>query len=235
MKVRFLLLSLALTAPTMAAVTLSKDVRGATTWDAFTVTTEPSTAATTFIGVTANNATGLGQSFTATATGDVDAISFGVTRMYANLDGVVNMYQMFDGDGVTPGANPSRFRNGNSDWMSNAIATIPFNTAAVNINGSGDGNNMYTLNLSGPDLIAVTAGSTYMISIEGGGTTSDNLVFWDKVDSGTYADGTYGVPDGGTTTVGGRDALLAVNIVPEPSIAMLGGFGLLGLLRRRRS
>lgn len=232
----FALPSIAWISDANAAVTLSKDLRGATTWDTFTVTTEPSTAATTFVGVTDTNTVGLGQSFTATASGNIDAISFGVTRMYAGLDGVVNVYQMFDGDGVTPGANPTRFRNGNPDWMSDAIATIPFNTTTVNINSSGDGNNMYTFNLSGTDLIPVSSGATYMVSIEGAGSTGNNLVFWDKVDSGTYAAGTYGVPDGGTTTVGGRDALLAVNIspVPEPSAALLGGLGLLGLLRRRR-
>lgn len=218
-----------------AAVTLSKDVRGASTWDAFTVTTEPSTATTNFIAVAEDNPVGLGQSFTATASGVIDAISFGVTRMYANLSGVVNVYQMFDGDGVSPGANPTRFRNGNADWMSDALATIPFDTTSVNINNSGDGNNMYTFNLSGSDQIAVTSGATYMISIEGGGANATSLLLWDKVDAGTYADGTYGVPDGGTTTVGGRDALLAVNIVPEPSIALLGGLGLLGLIRRRRA
>lgn len=235
MNTRFLLLPLAMVTPVMGAVTISKDVRGASTWDTFTVTTEPAGAATSFIGVTDTNTTGLGQSFTATETGNIDAISFGVTRMYAGLDGLVNVYQMFDGDGVSPGANPTRFRNGNPDWMSDAIASIPFNTGTVNINSSGDGNNMYTFSLSDADQIPVTAGATYMISMRGAGSVGTNLVFWDKVDAGTYNDGTYGVPDGGTTTVGGRDALLAVNIIPEPSTALLGSLALLGLLRRRRS
>lgn len=220
-----------------AAVTLSKDVRGAATWDAFTVTTLTSATSTDFIAVDNNNVTGLGQSFTATVGGNVDAISFGVTRMYASMQGVVNVYQMFDGDGSTPGANPTRFRNGNADWMSDPIATIAFDTSVVNINNSSDGNNMYTFNLSGADQFGVVAGATYMVSIEGtaGGDGSD-LVLWDKSDANPYAAGIYGVPDGGTTA-SGRDGALAINItpIPEPSIPLLGGLGLLCLIHRRRA
>lgn len=228
------LASLALSTGANAAVTISKDVRGATTWDAFTVTTFDSSTSTSFIAVDNDDETGLGQSFTATLTGTVDAISFGVTRMYASMDGVVNVYQMYDGDGVSPGANPTRFRNGNADWMSNPVATIPFNTTAVNINNSGDGNNMYTFNLTGADQFSVTNGATYMVSIEGtaGGDGSD-LLLWDKSDANPYAGGIYGIPDGGTTA-SGRDGAVAINIVPEPSVTLLGGLGLLGLLRRRR-
>ncbi len=216
---------LAMGAASYASVIISKDVRGPSTWDAFTVKTlDSSVGGYNTISVTENNATGLGQSFTATQSGYIDAISFGVTRMYANLDGVVNVYEMYNGDGVTPEANPTRFRNGNLAWMSDAIASISFNTASVNINSSGDGNNMYTFNLSGLDQIAVTTGHAYMVQIAGAGTNAANLVLWDKLDAGGYNDGTYGVPNGGTTTVGGRDAYLAINIIPEPAT-----FGLISL------
>lgn len=219
-----------------AAVTITKDVRSATTWDALTITTVSTSETTSFIDVKNNSTSGLGQSFTATITGNVDLISLGVTRMYAGMDGILEVYQMFDGDGTSPGANPTRFRNGNSDWMSNAITTIPFVTTSVNINSSGDGNNMYSFALTGADQFAVTSGATYMVKIAGtAGGNGDNLALLDKVDSSFYADGIYGFPDGGTTA-SGRDLLLGINIapIPEPSSALLGALGLLGLLRRRR-
>lgn len=220
-----------------ADVVLSKDVRGATTWDAFTIKTFDSTqTGISQLTIKDNATTGVGQSFTSTASGNVDAISLAVLRMYAGLDGVINVYQMFDGDGTTPGANPTRFRNGNSDWMSGAISTINFNTTSVNINNSGDGNDMYTFNLTGADQFAVTAGATYMVQIAGTvGGSGGNLVLWDKVDAGTYANGTYGVPDGGTTTVGGRDGGLAVNVIPEPAtFGLVAVFGGAVLFVRRR-
>jgi hypothetical protein len=221
-------------------IVASKDIRGATTWDAFTIQTMPAASATTFLNLANTNTVGYGQSFTATATGNVDAISFGVTRMYAGQQGLVNVYQMYGGDGATPDANPTRFRNGNPDWMSDTIASFNFDTTSVNINSSGDGNNMYTFSLSGADQFGVVSGGTYMISIEGAGTDGANILLLDKVDGGTYAGGTYGVPDGGSTTpsVPGRDAMLAVNIsaVPEPnSIALVGWGSLLLFARRRRA
>lgn len=227
---------LAMAAASYADVIQSKAVRGASTWDTFTVKTFGSAQGSiTQAAVTEANTTGLGQSFTATASGNVDAISFAVTRMYAGYNGVVNVYEMFNGDGVTPEANPTRFRNGNLAWMSDAIATINFNTTAVNINSSGDGNNMYTFSLSGASQFSVIAGHAYMVQIAGAGASASNLVLWDKVDAGTYADGTYGVPNGGTTTVGGRDAGLAINIIPEPAtLGLVGVFGVSVMFIRRR-
>lgn len=229
-----------------AAVVTSKDVRSIATWDtAFDVTTMVTATGTTTIAVGATSTTGLGQSFTANETGNIDAISFGVTRMYAGRVGQVNVYQMFDGDGTsdaTPGANPTRFRNGNLDWMSDAIGSFTFDTNAININNSGDGNTMYTFSLDGADMISVVDGGTYMVQITGdaGNDTANNsnpLMLWDKNDSNPYAAGIYGVPLGGTTAAG-RDAMLAVNItaaaVPEPSAFAGLGLGIVGLAIRRR-
>ncbi|MFK7770366.1 MAG: PEP-CTERM sorting domain-containing protein [Mariniblastus sp.] len=224
-----------------ADVVLSKDVRSSTTWDdAFTVTTMGFADHTNNIAVGLTDEVGLGQSFTATADGSVDAISFGVLRMYANLDGVVNVYQMFDGDGTTPGANPTRFRNGNSDWMSDAIASFAFDTDTVNITNGSDGNTMFTFGLTGADQFAVVNGGTYMVSIEGaaGNAGQPNLMLWDRSDSDPYAGGRYGIPDGGSTAAG-RDVMLGINIVsavPEPSSLGFIGLGAMALfLRRKRS
>ena len=41
--------------------------------------------------------------------------------------------------------------------------------------------------------------------------------------------------DGSPPFSGNSDMAFAVTVVPEPTVALLGGFGLLGLLRRRRS
>lgn len=236
MKIHIVLIAIAYGALSAnAGVILSKDVRGASTWDAFTVKSFDSSESTSFLAISDTDTTGLGQSFTSTAAGNVDAISLAVTRMYANLDGVINVYQMFGGDGSTPDANPTRFRNGNSDWMSDAIATFNFNTAAVNINNSGDGNNMYTLNLTGADQFAVTAGATYMVQISGtAGGAGTSLLLWDKSDSNPYTGGLYGIPNGGTTA-SGRDGGIAVNVIPEPAtfglVAVFGG-GVLFIRRR---
>ncbi len=51
---------------------------------------------------------------------------------------------------------------------------------------------------------------------------------------GTYKDGTFF--SGGTTPFSnGWDSGFSVETIPEPSAALLGGLGLLGLLRRRRA
>lgn len=234
MKIQIVLIAIAFGALSAnASVILSKDVRGASTWDAFTLKSFDSSEATSFFDITENDTTGYGQSFTSTVSGNVDALSLAVTRMYAGMDGVINVYQMFDGDGTSPGAHPTRFRNGNSDWMSDAIASISFNTTAVNINNSGDGNNMYTFSLTGADQFAVTSGATYMIQVAGAGAATDNLVLWDKSDSDPYAGGLAGTPLGGTTA-SGRDMGVAVNVIPEPAtlgmVALFGG----GILFVRR-
>lgn len=46
----------------------------------------------------------------------------------------------------------------------------------------------------------------------------------------------FGGPSGGTTVILGTDipAVMMGTLIPEPSVALLGAFGVLGLLRRRR-
>jgi hypothetical protein len=69
------------------------------------------------------------------------------------------------------------------------------------------------------------------------GTAGQNLNQYDLTGNGTNLSGQYATfkftPVGGTANPGGQDLWLGV--VPEPtSTALLGGLGMLGLLRRRR-
>jgi autotransporter-associated beta strand protein len=141
--------------------------------------------------------------------------------------------------------------------LSNSAATVGDNAT---IGGNGTLGNGLTIAAGGRlDLTGATLGSdsTGILSLSGGSLTLGNLTFldlvgwnWANAEAGTYEliDGTFTIDWGDTAYLDADSAYdfengkkgyfeagsLNVVIIPEPRAALLGGLGLLALLRRRR-
>ena len=144
-----------------------------------------------------------------------------------------------------------------SGSLSNSAATVGDNAT---IGGNGTLGNGLTLAAGGSlDLTGATLGSNSagILSLTGGSLTLGNLTFqdlvgwnWADADAGTYElmNGEFLINWGDTAYLDAGSAYdfgngkkgyfesgsLNVVIIPEPSGALLGGLGLLALLRRRR-
>lgn len=161
----------------------------------------------------------------------------------------INLTLTFSG-GAGIGFGGSAFNNGD------VSAPAPFNQAFAFGDGlfaNDAGANFATISLSG-----LTANTNYSITLYGGRnsgwSTGSALI---GVTDGTGTGGTYGNRSPLTFTItstasgtaaftfreqGGAGTVDSVTLtsfsltsVPEPSVALLGGLGVLGLLRRRRS
>ena len=141
--------------------------------------------------------------------------------------------------------------------LSNSAATVEDNAT---IGGNGTLGKGLTLAAGGSlDLTGATLGSNSagILSLTGGSLTLGNLTFqdlvgwnWADAEAGTYElmDGEFSINWGDTAYLDAGSAYdfgngkkgyfesgsLNVVIIPEPSGALLGGLGLLALLRRRR-
>ena len=130
-----------------------------------------------------------------------------VVKMHRIVPGVVAVV-------IAPPPSPAREAPGNQSWKSNFLAISQ--TLQV------------SFALAGFDM-----GATVTPSITWGGEAvggADDLSFtWDSDDSNYI----------GITARQGQQGFsfdnLSIETIPEPSIALLGSFGLLGLLRRRRA
>ncbi len=168
------------------------------------------------------------QSFTAEHTGTVASISVLVLRLGTG-DFNLEVYESFDGDGATHTALPSKFRDWTDLWL-DPIGTFNFSVASGQDLGSGSPGGALTIQLSGAEQFSITTGATYAVRVTNGAT--GDYFYQRYEDAGSYADGAFGYSNGAPT---GRDNGIAYSLVPEPSIALLGGLGLLGLIRRRRA
>lgn len=91
-------------------------------------------------------------------------------------------------------------------------------------------------NLTGADIFNLPAGN-YGIEISNGDdTTTIGNVRHSNSGTDTYTDGRFYIETGNPSNATHRDfgVALSGSAIPEPSGALLGAFGLLGLLRRRR-
>ena len=122
-----------------------------------------------------------------------------------------------------------------------STAGIPNSEAGVLVIRGGS-----TLRLSGTTAGAFQEQTGSLITLDGLGSTFTSVGTYDAT-TGRFTSqstGTAGVLDngqipinalGGTIQASTNGAYTTLTVVPEPSIAFLGGLGLLGLLRRRRA
>jgi hypothetical protein len=132
--------------------------------------------------------------------------------------------------------------SGNTLTSSFSTLTASYTGSTITQNGSSGTGFFLTLDLTGESLADLAANTTYFFEITRG--TGSNLYFeMNSTATNGYSGGQAFRGDNG----GQLDSDLTVNsltgdfafhasltAVPEPSTALLGGFGLLALLRRRR-
>ena len=167
---------------------------------------------------------GMLQSFTATQGGVVSDISVSALRLGTGTY-TMEVYESFAGDGVTPTANPDKFRLNNALWMP-LLASYDF-TVTTGL-GSGSPGGSVTVAFSPSEQFSFVAGNAYAVNI----LTGTGTYWYQKyANTGTYADGAAGYDNGAPT---GRDVPLAYNVIPEPATIGLIGVCGIGMLAARR-
>ena len=177
--------------------------------------------------------------------GNISTTLVNGTGTLGGSSGTVGALTVASGGTVAPGAS------GNSAGILSAGNTVlqAGSTLGMDINGSALGTGYDQLNITG----TVSLANALSLNL-GGYTPVNNALFFILANDGTDAvtgtfsnapiDGStytlggqqfqisyFGDSTGGTFT-GGNDVVLMA--VPEPGAALLGGFGMLALLRRRR-
>lgn len=121
-----------------------------------------------------------------------------------------------------------------------AVVTLDDVTGAFNISGSfsglnGTSNNAHVHGLTasaGTGTAGVLTGLTFDAGVTAGNFSGSATLNPTEI-AGVVAGRSY-INIHSTTNGGGEIRGFLLNPVPEPSVALLGGLGLIGLLRRRR-
>lgn len=144
------------------------------------------------------------------------------------------------GGTVSPGNSPGTLSVGDTDLQLGS-------TLAIELNGATAGTGYDQLNVTGSatlaGLLSLTTGFTptngaLFFILLNDDTDAINGTFAGLSNNSTFSSGgqsfqiSYFGDSGTNSFTGGNDAVLMA--IPEPSAALLGGFGLLALMRRRR-
>jgi len=156
-----------------------------------------------------------GQTFTITQNGTIDliAINFEAFVPTGNANFTFNFFQ------VVSATNPT--------MVGSVIDSLTVTAADITALGFSSGNTG-TLVFDVTDT-AVTANSTYAWQLITNSSDANHIIKLRRNTNNDYTDGqAFG------TTGGATDYHFGVYNIPEPTTALLGGLGLLALLRRRR-
>ena len=128
---------------------------------------------------------------------------------------------------------------GDVTWNNNDAWVFELGVASLNLAAASGGSDNDLLNITGAgsDFLKGTGSSFTFDFANTGAVGWYKLVDWTGTTNFVGTDfSTTGLTSGltGTFTVDSGTSALYLNIVPEPSAALLGTLGLLGLLRRRR-
>lgn len=184
-------------------------------------------------GLTIINSRRATQTFQVTTGFTIDKIYLGISTTGINASETfsVSIFTVSD----TNAGNPNSVPTGTN------LLTTTTEVASLGTAGSGG---FLTLDLTGTDeifLAATTGTAGYALQIQN--TNSTGAFIWLLNAAGDSAPGSdqyaagqaYETDLGGGTNHGNSDFVLGFTAIPEPSTALLGGLGLLALLRRRRA
>ena len=170
------------------------------------------------------------QSFTAEHTGTLLSISVQALRLWGG-EYYIDIYESFDGDGVTTTSHPSKFRPWDPNWLSPRAVNLAMTVDGDNDIGSGG---VATFNLEAGEQFTITTGHAYVVGFRMGTVSGYERFLWEYVGSDVYADGVWGYS--GQSVVTGREFAIGYNVapIPEPtSMALLALGGLAMLIRKR--
>ena len=168
----------------------------------------------------------------------IDDSSFAVASSLA-LNGITSISAgesviFTEGTAGTPLVNVAAFK---ANWgLGAGVQVGGYGGSGVGLNAAGDGVTLFTDSAAngGTELPGAFGG---LIRVSFGTATSGTSFNWTYDATGASTSSPTGqLTTSGTSWINGTTNMLGTpGIVPEPSVALLGALGVLGLLRRRRA